>query len=333
MKKCFMALFCLAWFSPALLQAQCNPQFSWAAAPTGNDLLKVNFTNTSPATPPGSNPHYTLYFGDNTTQNGFYTTTTHTYPAPGTYNAMLRIELHDSLNPANTCIDTVLHQITVGYPACGTTITSINNGGGSFTFTANTPAGTPGITYSWNFGDGNTATGSPVTHTYTSGSYTLSLQATGSGCTYTNNQNIYIPGLNCDSLHAHFTAAVSGHTVNFTNTSNTITQAFIDGATWYFGDGNTSTQYNPSHTYSAPGIYPVTLINRWVDSMTMTQTCTDSIVLTIQITGSTTCDSLNADFTHTVSGSTAHFTNTSNTYGTLYSSPTWFFGDGGVSTQ
>ncbi len=335
-----MALLCLACFSPALLRAQCNPQFSWASAPSGNDLLKVNFTNTSPGSyPPGSVPHFTLYFGDNSSQHNFNTTTSHNYAAPGTYNAMLRIELHDSLNPAATCIDTIFHQVTVGYSPCATYVTTINNGGGSFTMSATTPAGTPGMTYSWNFGDGGTATGSPVTHTYAvGGSYNLTLQATGGGCTYNNGQNIYIPGLNCDSLHANFYATVSGSTAQFINTSTSSTTAFINGASWSFGDGGSSTQLQPLHTYAAPGTYTVTLINRWVDSMTMTQYCSDTITHNITITGggsSNVCDSLHADYTVSLlGGTTAQFHNTSNALNNVFvSSASWHFGDGSTSTQ
>lgn len=43
-------------------------------------------------------------------------------------------------------------------------------------------------------------------------------------------------------------------TVNFTNSSNNATNA-----TWYFGDNTTSTQFNPSHTYTQPGLYNVSL--------------------------------------------------------------------------
>ncbi|MGM0651091.1 MAG: PKD domain-containing protein [Bacteroidota bacterium] len=35
--------------------------------------------------------------------------------------------------------------------------------------------------------------------------------------------------------------------------------AVTDSVFWYFGDGNTSVEHNPSHTYPEPGIYTVTL--------------------------------------------------------------------------
>jgi PKD repeat protein len=55
---------------------------------------------------------------------------------------------------------------------------------------------------------------------------------------------------------ASFNVAYAGTTVNFTNTSQ-------NGATyqWNFGDGNTSTDVNPSHTYSSVGTYNVMLIS------------------------------------------------------------------------
>jgi Zn-dependent metalloprotease len=43
-------------------------------------------------------------------------------------------------------------------------------------------------------------------------------------------------------------------TVTFTNTSTN-----ANAAQWDFGDGGTSTQYNPTHTYNLPGTYSVTL--------------------------------------------------------------------------
>ncbi|HET8859196.1 PKD domain-containing protein [Marivirga sp.] len=55
-------------------------------------------------------------------------------------------------------------------------------------------------------------------------------------------------------IAANFTSAVTELTVNFTNTS-------LNAETymWDFGDGTTSTEENPTHTYAADGTYPVTL--------------------------------------------------------------------------
>ncbi|MCO6489552.1 MAG: PKD domain-containing protein [Phaeodactylibacter sp.] len=51
-----------------------------------------------------------------------------------------------------------------------------------------------------------------------------------------------------------FTADINGLTVTFTNTST-----YASSYSWDFGDGNTSTQENPTHTYASAGIYTVKL--------------------------------------------------------------------------
>lgn len=55
-------------------------------------------------------------------------------------------------------------------------------------------------------------------------------------------------------LGASFSATASGLTVSFNNTS-----VNADSYLWDFGDGNTSTEANPVHTYETDGTYDVTL--------------------------------------------------------------------------
>ena len=50
-----------------------------------------------------------------------------------------------------------------------------------------------------------------------------------------------------------------GTAMDFQDNSTVPAPYIIDGWTWDFGDGNTSTQQNPSHVYAAPGVYNVTL--------------------------------------------------------------------------
>lgn len=51
------------------------------------------------------------------------------------------------------------------------------------------------------------------------------------------------------------TDSCASYTVSFTN--NSVGASFYE---WNFGDGTTSTQVNPTHTFSAPGTYDITLI-------------------------------------------------------------------------
>ena len=73
---------------------------------------------------------------------------------------------------------------------------------------------------------------------------------------------------------ANFSDAISGYTATFTNLSTSINNTL--NYFWDFGDGNTSSIQNPSHTYTTSGTYTITLI---------TSDCifADTSVYTIQI--------------------------------------------------
>ncbi|NIM11614.1 MAG: PKD domain-containing protein, partial [Candidatus Aminicenantes bacterium] len=63
-----------------------------------------------------------------------------------------------------------------------------------------------------------------------------------------------------------FTYTINCLTVNFTDTSTD--DGTIVSWLWDFGDGNTSTEQNPTHTYAADGTYTVTLTVTDDDSLT-----------------------------------------------------------------
>ena len=131
-------------------------------------------------------------------------------------------------------------------------------------------------------------------------------------------------GGGCD-LAADFTGSptsgCAGMTVNFTDQS---TGTGINGWSWTFGDGGTSTAQNPSHVYASAGTYTVSLT---VSSLS--QGCDDTATKTNYIT-------VNAGPTANFVGSptsgteplTVSFTNQS----TNSTSWSWNFGDGGTST-
>ena len=118
---------------------------------------------------------------------------------------------------------------------------------------------------SWNFGDpgNNINTGSllfPV-HAYTKAGYfvaTVAAQvpeaAPGTGfCTVTRTRSVSVP------VAADFSFAENCQTVSFTDLSTFLPGNSITSWSWSFGDAATSTSQNPSHTYSSPGTYSVTL--------------------------------------------------------------------------
>lgn len=86
---------------------------------------------------------------------------------------------------------------------------------------------------------------------------------------------------NCAAT-ASATSVLVGQQVDFTDQSSNIPTSW----NWAFGDGNTSTLQNPSHTYTAPGTYTVTL------TATNAQgSCTTT--LTIVVSTPSACDTLN----------------------------------------
>jgi len=116
--------------------------------------------------------------------------------------------------------------------------------------------------WAWDFGDGNTASGTanPV-HIYSEpGIYTVSLTATSiTGATSTKVRQRYIIVRDKNPLEADFLAnptyGKAPLFVQFTDCSKGAVQEWK----WDFGDGETAYEQNPSHTYQRPGKYTVTL--------------------------------------------------------------------------
>jgi PKD repeat protein len=273
MKHFISSLFLLLLGFQFNAQAQCSASFTTSNGTLGNNLLHVTLNNTSTYTTPINNYFYTtsIDFGDGNSQtyNGSYGTT-HNYSSPGTYLITLTIQVIDTFPNSVMCTDTETGSITIDYAPCSSTATVVDNGNSSYTFTATNPAQTPGIVHTWNFGDGTTATGSTVTHTYTTGAnYNVILTSTASGCTSTNN-NIYLNVIpNCNQLSAEFAKFQQGLQTNFYNTSTIANYYdFTLHADWYFGDGNSALNINqPVHTYTNPGIYTVMMVNKWMDTV------------------------------------------------------------------
>ena len=110
----------------------------------------------------------------------------------------------------------------------------------------------------WNFGDGYTSKVRSPSHTYSrAGAYTVTLTVTGAGGTNTCTQPGYITVYAAPKAHFS-TVPRSGDAplqVNFTNESTGIVTSWL----WRFGDGTTSTDENPAHTYNSPRTYTAKL--------------------------------------------------------------------------
>ncbi len=107
-------------------------------------------------------------------------------------------------------------------------------------------AGNPGFLYLWNTG----ATTQTI-NVDVSGNYSVTVNVPVYGCPVTDDVNLVI---------------ISQPTASFLWTSTGTTGYFFDASpqatswSWTFGDGGTSSDRDPVHVYSAPGIYDVTLV-------------------------------------------------------------------------
>ena len=242
------------------------PSAAFNAAPTfGCGPLTVNFTDASTANL-AAITGWAWDFGDGGTSN--QQNPTYTYQTPGIYTVTLTI------TDANGCTSTVTQNNLVQVIG-----PDVNFGadtlagclGLTVNFTDSTVFGAPITGWSWDFGDGNTSNQQNPTHTYnTAGSFDVSLTVTDlDGCsrTLTFNNYILVTDPTAD-FSINDTLTCSGVALNFNNNSNGTGLSYL----WDFGDGNTSTANNPSHTYALNGTYDVTL------SVVDVNGCTDTLV-------------------------------------------------------
>ena len=187
-------------------------------------------------------------FGDGTPAVSNVFSTSHTFPGPGSY--LVRFIGQIGANPL--CADTVAQTVAIRPPSVAdfADYPLVCQRAASFVFT-----GSMASTYFWDVGDGTTYNlSTPFQHTFLlPGTYTVTLITdAGTACADTAVRVVTIPPL---PRAAFEKAALPCETrVNFQNQS--IGQSFF----WDFGDGATSTEAEPTHEYSGPGVYLVRLV-------------------------------------------------------------------------
>jgi RHS repeat-associated protein len=125
----------------------------------------------------------------------------------------------------------------------------------------------------WDYGDGITSTTSALTHTHTytqGGVYSVTLTVSGPGGSDTLTRTDYIAII--EHPVADFSAApLAGSVPLSVSFTSIVTPLGSYTYTWDFGDGGGDSLANPTHVYTAPGVFSVTLtVSGATDSFTVT---------------------------------------------------------------
>jgi PKD repeat protein len=226
---------------------------AFSATPTsGNAPLNVTFTDESTGALLSA---WAWDFGDSGTSTA--QNPTHQYAAAGTYTVSLTVT-----GLAGPDTETKVDYIGVGAPPPTVADFSATPTGGNVplnvSFTDES-TGTLLSAWAWDFGDGGTSTQQSPAHQYTTaGTYTVSLTVTGFAGPDTETKTDYITVET--AAGANFSATpiegVAPLEVAFTD----LTTGDVVAWDWDFGDGGTSTVQDPSHEYTEPGRYTVSLV-------------------------------------------------------------------------
>lgn len=218
----------------------------------------IEFTSQAePADPRGEITKWVWNFGDGHSTEG--QTSSHKYSSPGAYIATLTV------NDSNGAIASKAHTVVVDTPP---TV--------DFSFTPSSPTTSDSVEFTnlskdaygymrscrWDYGDGIQEEAeflSPqfakTSHRYGEpGVYTVTLTVTDDGGLQAKTvRSIRVIGLTAD-----FSVSGGCGEHDFFDES-TASDSQITSWEWDFGDGNTATTRNPSHTYLNPGSYTVRL--------------------------------------------------------------------------
>jgi PKD repeat protein len=297
-----------------------------ASPESGPAPLDVQFTDLSD-TGRGEDPEWSWDFGDGSTS--IAQSPRHRYVNPGRYT--VRMTLKTTRDQDSVVKEQLIEVQDNGVP-CAEFSATPTSGAIPLTvkFTDRSVRGSRPITgWLWDFGDESTSEEQNPFHVYTTpGTYTVSLTASSDAGANTMVKEEFIVAEG--PLTATFTAEpVEGFaplTVAFEDTTESTLRPILTRR-WDFGDGGTSAVEKPSHTYTVPGEYDVSLT---VTTATETATVSKRGLIEVSDTTPPLADfsatplegrpPLNVDFTNE--------TDPGDGADPVYS---WEFGDGGTS--
>ena len=254
------------WYPPAV------PQFT-VDDPNGCEPHTVTFTHTSFPFGPGYSTLWSFGDGNISIQSP---TVTHTYPNPGQYTVSLQ-----HVSPWG-CISNLTRNNLISvfegpnadysytYDSC------VYEAVDFIDISTTNSAGTPIISWLWDFEDGTTSNLQNPSHLYQfAGTYPVNLTVTdANGCSNTIFDSIYWYPKPVIDVTITAPQGCAPFSVFFDNQSYPINGY---STVWNFGDGNGSILASPTHVYINPGRYFVSLV------ITSPLGCTDTFLDTIDV--------------------------------------------------
>ncbi|MEN8179651.1 MAG: PKD domain-containing protein, partial [Pseudomonadota bacterium] len=225
--------------------------------------IDVVFDSTGSSDPDGTIVSYLWDFGDGATGTG--PMPAHAYAADGTYTITLSVtdDAGDMGIDQTTATISLANQAPVANangPYTGTEGIPV-----SFDATGSTDLDGNILTYEWDFGDGGTGAGTNPSHVYaTAGAYDVTLVVTdneGATGADVTTATIGVGNLPPVAVTGGPYSGTVDIAVDFDGSTSTDPDGTIVAYDWDFGDGTIlmDAGANPSHTYTAAGIYNVTL--------------------------------------------------------------------------
>lgn len=292
----------------------CSAAFEWEQ---GNNLV-VHFIDHSDDDPDIVSWHWN--FGDGHEGDG--QNPVHEYAEPGVYLVCLIVTNEFG------CVADVCHEVVVeaGNGDCSASFTWDLGPGLVVHFFDHSDDDPDIISWHWTFGDGHDSYEQNPVHEYAhSGVYLVCIRVENElGCVAELCHEVHVEGNGGEECHAAFTYETgSGNTIHFIDQSDD--DPDIVTWQWSFGDGTSSDDPNPVHTYAEPGVYVVCLI------VTNEFGCVSDVCHEVIVQGPEECEAL-FNFEYSENGEIVFFNNNS-TGGSAHTTWLWNFGDGHMSTE
>jgi PKD repeat protein len=236
---------------------------------------------------------------------------THVYTKKGDFSAILTVSNKAGNSTAKANIR-VLPTIVADFTAKNVALVAENI---RFSDTSSGDS----TSYSWDFGDGQTAKEQNPSHRYTgTGSFTVSLQVSNQVSNDTKTMQVKIVAPVKADFSTLKSSVQTGSAIQFSDNSS----GDITSYSWDFGDGQTAKEQNPSHRYTGTGSFTVSL-------HVSNQVSNDTKTMQVKIVAPVKADFSVSTITYQT-GTAIQFADKSSGDIISYS---WDFGDGSISAE